>query len=136
MHSGHGRFLRLLRLTLVVGALYDLAFAAVMAFAPEIPARILALPTPGEDFYLWLMAVFLCMLAAFYFLAAYDPVSYRGNIAVGILGRLAGGSVFLLARVGRPDLDGLFLIAAGDLIFAVLTACFWWPIRKSGRLLT
>src|SRR5436305_5435702 len=40
------RFLTLLRASLIAGALYDLAFALLMVFAPELPARSLALPLP------------------------------------------------------------------------------------------
>jgi hypothetical protein len=131
-NSGHGRFLFLLRLTLLAGAAYDLAFAALMVLAPELPEKLLRLPPPGEDFYLWLLAVFLCMLAGVYLLAAYDPTNYRGNIVIAILGRLAGGMVFLLAATGRTDLNGLYIIAGGDFLFSFLTAVFWWPIRKPG----
>lgn len=128
-HPRHGRLLRALRTSLVAGALYDVAFAAVMVVAPSLPERIFGLPQPGESFYLWLIAVLLCMLAAFYLLAAWDPVSYHGNVAVAIGGRTAGGVVLLLATVGRPDLAGLLPLAIGDLVFAALHAFFWWPIR-------
>ena len=123
-------FLRGLRISLILGALYDVVYALVMVLAPDLPAKWLSLPKPGEDFYLWLMAVFLLMLASFYLFAAYDPKAYRGNVIIAILGRTAGGLVFLLAAWGRPDLSGLYVVAAGDLFFALLHAIFWWPIRR------
>lgn len=128
-HPRHGRLLRALRISLIAGALYDVAFAVVLVVAPTLPERILSLPQPGETFYLWLLAVLLSMLAAFYLLAAWDPFSYHGNVAVAIGGRTAGGLVLLLATVGRPDLAGLLPLAIGDLVFAALHAIFWWPIR-------
>lgn len=125
----YSALLRLLRFSLVAGAVYDAAYALVMVAAADLPARWLSLPKPGEDFYLWLIAVFLLMLAGFYLLAAYDPLAYRGNIDIAIVGRLAGGVVFLLAASGRPELAGLYVLAAGDLFFAVVHAALWLPIR-------
>ncbi len=122
-------YLRLLRWSLVIGAVYDFFLAAVFTAAPDLPARLLGVPRPGEDFYLWAIAVILTMLGAFYLLAAYDPVAYRGNIAVAIAGRLAAGAVLVLAA-RQSGLSGLYPLAAGDLLFGVLHAVFWWPIRK------
>jgi len=82
--------LRLLRGSLVVGALYDLGFALLMVAAPGIPARLLHLPLPGESFYLWLLAIFLCMLAILYLAAALDPRRQSAVIAVAIGGRFLG----------------------------------------------
>lgn len=126
----YGRWLSLLRGSLVAGALYDLVFAALMLLAPGLPERLLGIPQPGEAFYLWLMAVFLTMLAGFYLLAAYDPVAYRGNIVIGIVGRLAGAVVLGLGALSDPMLGGLWLLAAGDLTFAIFHAICWWPIRR------
>src|SRR5215468_487431 len=67
------RFLTLLRASLVIGAVYDLSFAALMLAAPELPARILHLPLPplpSGAFYLWVMAVLLTMVAVLYLFAA------------------------------------------------------------------
>lgn len=127
--ADRARLLGLLRSSLIVGAVYDLIFAALMVLAPEIPARLLHLPMPGEAFYLWLMAIFLTMLSAFYLLAAYDPTSYRGNIAVAIGGRTAGGLALLLAAVDS-GLAGLYPLAAADLFFACVHGVLWWPFRR------
>lgn len=123
-------YLRLLTVSLVLGALYDLGFAATMVLAPDLPARWLGLPMPGETFYLWLMAILLAMLAALYLLAAQDPRRYGGVIAVAIAGRFAGSLAFLLAAVGRPDLSGLYALAGADLVFAIAHAVFWAPVRS------
>lgn len=124
-----GLFLRLLRASLFAGALYDLALAALLVLAPELPERLLGVPRPGEDFYLWLLAVLLAMLAAFYLLAAFDPFSYGGNVLAAIAGRGTAGLVLALAAA-RTGFSGLYLLAAGDLVFAGLHAAFWWPVRR------
>lgn len=122
--------LRLLKGSLVLGAIYDLAFAAMMVLAPGIPARFLSLPVPNEDFYLWLMAIFLIMLAALYLAAARDPRRHSAIIAVAIVGRALGGIAFLLATRGRPELSGLIPLALADFAFAIGHAAFWLPLRR------
>lgn len=122
------RLLALLRLSLIVGALYDLAAAAAMVAAPRWLSREFGLPLPGEVFYLWLPAILLAMLAALYLLAARDPRRYSGVIAVAIVGRTAGALAFaLLAQAG--GLGGLYPLAVGDGLFAVVHAACWLPIR-------
>ena len=123
-------FLRLLRGSLVLGALYDLGFALLMVAAPEIPARLFGLPLPGETFYLWLLAIFLVMLATLYLAAALDPRRHSAIIAVAIGGRFLGGMAFAMATVGRPDLNGLFPVAGADFAFACAHALFWLPLRR------
>ena len=124
-----GLLLRLLRLSLVGGALYDVALAALLVLAPESTERLLRVPPPGEDFYLWLFAVLLAMLAAFYLMAAADPISYRGNVDVAIAGRTAAGLVLVFAA-RRTGLAGLYALAAGDLLFAAVQGLFWLPVRR------
>lgn len=124
-------FLRLLRLSLVLGALWDLAFAAAMLLAPELPARLLRLPLPGPgaEFYLAVLAVLLAMLAALYLIAAHDPRRYSGVVAVTVAGRTAGGVVLVLAASGGADLGGLYPLAAADLFFGLSAGLCWWPQR-------
>jgi hypothetical protein len=124
------RFLRLLRISLVAGAIYDAAFAALMLLRPDLPARWLDLPLPGEAFYLWVLAVVLAMLAALYLAAAQDPRRYSAIIAVAIIGRLAGSLALLLAALPRPDLAGLYPLAAVDGVLGLSHALCWWPIRS------
>lgn len=123
-------FLRLLRLGLVAGALYDLAFAAAMVLFPGVPARLLGLPLPGETFYLWLMATFLIMLASLYLAAAHDPRRYSAIIAVAIGGRLLGAAAFTAAAWGRPELAGLHPLALCDFLFGAGHAACWLPLRS------
>lgn len=124
------RNLAWLKGSLVAGAVYDLIFAAAMVLIPELSARLLGLRLPQEPFYLWLIAVFLLMMASFYLLAAYDPKSYSGNIDVGIAGRFLGFLVLMTAAILDPSMPILYALAAGDLFFAVAHAVFWLPIRR------
>lgn len=123
------RFLGFLRASLVAGALYDLVFAGLMVLAPGFLARTFGLPLPGADFYLWLMAVLLTMLALLYLLAADDPRRYSGVIRVAIGGRLLGAVALGLAA-GEPALRGLWVAAAADAVFGLAHLVFWWPMRS------
>ena len=124
------RFLTLLRASLVLGALWDIVFALLLAFAPEASARIFELPLPPLPegaFYLWIFAVVLLMLAALYILAARDTRRYSGIVGVAIGGRMLGGLVLSLAALRVP---GLVPMAAADLGFGIAHAVFWLPIRS------
>ncbi|HEV8630895.1 MAG TPA: hypothetical protein VGV61_11300, partial [Thermoanaerobaculia bacterium] len=116
---------RLLRWSLVLGALYDLGFAAFMVLAPQVPTRALSLPLPGERFYLSLFAVLLSMLAVLYLVAAEDPRRYSAVVVVAAAGRCAGAAALALGAYGRPDLRGLWPLAAADLTFGLAHAIFW-----------
>ena len=118
-------YLRLLRISLVVGALYDLGFAARRVLAPQLPARILQLPLPGERFYLSILAVLLTMLALLYLVAAEDPRRYSAVVVVAALGRCAGAVAFGASAFGRPDLGGLWPLAGVDLAFGLVHAFLW-----------
>lgn len=122
------RLLTWLRASLVLGALYDLAFAVAMCVAPELPARLLDLPLAPE-FFLWVMATCLSMLAALYLVAARDTRRYSAIVAVAIAGRLAGGLLLALAAF-RSGLPGLYPLAAADLVFGLAHTAFWLPLRK------
>jgi membrane associated rhomboid family serine protease len=127
------RLLGLLRASLVAGAVYDVAFAALMVAAPQVPARMFNLPLPPLPqgaFYLWILATLLLMLAGLYLAAAYDPRRYSAIIAVAIAGRALGALVFAFAALRGPDLGGLLPLAAGDLVFSLVHAAAWWPIRS------
>ena len=121
-------YFRALRISLTVGAVYDILLAAAMAFAPALLGSVLGVPTPSTP-YGWVLAVVLTMLGAFYALAAYDPVAYRGNVLVAIAGRAAAGAVLLATAATYDDLGGFALPGLVDLLFAVVHAVCWWPSR-------
>lgn len=127
------RFLALLRGSLVVGAIYDLAFALLMVAAPGVTARQLDLPLPPLPegrFYLWVLATLLAMLAALYLLAARDTRRYSGIVGIAIGGRILGGLALGIAGLRGPELEGLYPLAAADLGFGLAHAAFWLPIRS------
>src|SRR5688500_5212473 len=122
------RFLALLRASLVLGALWDIAFARPLASAPEPPARAFDLPPPPLPegaFYLWIFAVVLLMLASLYLLAARDTRRYSGIVGVAIGGRILGGLVLLFAALRPQGVPGLFTMAAADLGFGIAHSAFW-----------
>ncbi|MEM1203356.1 MAG: hypothetical protein AAGN66_09035 [Acidobacteriota bacterium] len=126
----HNAYLRWLKIGLVAGAIYDFVFAALMLLAPELPERLLGLRPPGDAYFLWLNAVFLTMLGCFYLYAAYDPLTYRGNVVVAIVGRFAGFVAMAWAAYSDPSLKGLYPLAFGDLFFSVAHGVCWWPLRR------
>ncbi len=128
--SRYSLYLRILRLSLAAGGLYDLALAALLALAPDFASRLLSLPLPNDAFYLGLLVVLLSMVGAVYLLAAYDPMAYAGNVLVAIAGRFAAGVTMVAAAAVRSDLGGLYLLAAVDLLFAAVHAACWWPCRR------
>ena len=123
------RALKLLRASLVLGALYDLGFALAVVAFPAPAAEMLELPLPGERFYLWILATSLLMLASLYFLAARDPRRYSAVILVAIVGRTLGAVAFGAGAVGRPELGSLWYLAAADLSFAVAHGVLWPKVR-------
>jgi hypothetical protein len=125
--------LKLLRASLVAGALYDLGFAALMVAAPGVPARMLGLPLPPlprSAFYLWILATLLAMLAMLYLAAAHDPRRYSAIIAVAIGGRVVGAIALATAALLGPDLRGLLPLAGADFAFGAVHAAAWLPIRS------
>ena len=123
-------YLPLLRVSLAVGGIYDLGLAGLLALAPELTFGLLALPLPGEPFYLGLLVVLVAMVAALYLLAAYDPMAYAGNVLLSIAVRGVAGAVMIYAAGGRGDLQGLYLLGAADLSFAAVHAACWWRLHR------
>ncbi len=105
--------------SLRAGAAYDALFALVLVAFPQQIGSIFGLPLPGERFYLWLIALLLASLGAFYVLVARNPSGERDFLRLAVAIRLIGALVLGAAALGRPDLGGLWAIAAGDLLFGV-----------------
>lgn len=118
--SGSGSW-RALAAALRLGALYDLVFAVLMVAAPAVLQRTFELPLPGEPFYLRLVAIFLLLLAVVYWITASDPERFRPFVWLAVGGRAAGAAAMAASALGRPELAGLWAVAAGDLAFAVGT---------------
>jgi len=113
-------FLRIVRVTMLAGALYDAAFALPILVAPESLARLLGLPMPDQEIYLRFTSVFLLGLAVFYLMPVLHPGRYLGNVvAAGVVRAL--GAVFLVTAVVQYHQPRPFLLlGAGDLLLAGL----------------
>ncbi|TDI30564.1 MAG: hypothetical protein E2P03_08820 [Acidobacteria bacterium] len=115
--TGHGRII--LQLSLVVGALYDLAFGLGILLAPGPLAGVLGLPLPPDQLYLRFLSVFLFGLALYYLLPAVDPERFRPVVWVAVAVRIMGFLFMATAWIffSRP---GIFLLlGAVDLAFAM-----------------
>ena len=60
-----------------------------------------------------------------YLVAAEDPRRYSAVVVVAALGRCAGAAAFALAALGRPELGGLWPLAAADLAFGLVHGALW-----------
>lgn len=117
---------RALRGTLVAGAIYDFVFAALFVAAPRAAAGPLELPLP-DRFYLWLIAVLLTIVGAFYLVAVRrlartgaeaDPDT-RALVAIAVVGRFLGAVALAAGALSGPGLGGLWVVAAVDLAFSL-----------------
>lgn len=122
--------LRMLRISLVTGAIFEVGIAAVLVLATAWPAVPLAPSLPDEVLTIWLLAILLTLLNACYLLGAWEPVGCRGVIAVAIAGRTAVAGVLGLAAWGGSDLKGLVGLAVVELALALAHTAFWLPIRR------
>lgn len=121
----------LLRLSLLLGAGINLVLGALFMLAPELLAGWLGLELPGDPLYLWLLAICIALLGAFYGLPAYDFVAYSGNILVAIVGRFTAGGVLLAVALGRPDSGFLAAVGVLEIGLGLAHAGLWLPIRRT-----
>jgi hypothetical protein len=115
-----GTFLKIVRVTMLMGAVYDLAFALPILVAPERLAALLGLPMPEQEIYLRFSSVFLAGLAVFYLMPVLHPGRYLGNVVAAWVVRTLG-AVFLATAVLQYHQPRPFLLlGAGDLLLAGL----------------
>ena len=123
---------RILRMTMLVGAIYDLVFGVPILLFPARLAPLINLAMPKEEIYLRLCGVFLIMVAFFYYLAFRDLERYLGNVAVAIVGRGLGAFFFFIFYFFLHYPKTFFLLGLVDLTFAVIHFLF---LREEGRSL-
>jgi len=125
------RFLliKLLRSSLIAGALIDLAVATTLAFSADHLLQILSVSPPEPAFYRWIAAVLLLTFAGFSMLAAYDVRRYSGVLLLVILGRLAIAVTLIAMSRSHPGLS-LASLAIPDLTLGALHTLFWLPVRS------
>lgn len=126
----HNTFLRLLKVSLVLGVGCDLLLAAVLWLQPALLSRWLVLPLSVEGLPAQLMALLLTAMAGVYLLAAYDPVAYNGNILVAIFGRFGGAVILGLAAWQHGGSAGLLWMAGAEAVLGILHAVAWLPSRR------
>ena len=120
--------IRLLRVALLLGAIYDVAFAVALVIAPARVVRTLGVPEPGARLYLWLLALLLAMVGALSLAAADDPRRYAAVVLIAAAGRL-GGAIILAVAAASDRLDRLWPAAAAELTFGVAIAWPWSRLR-------
>jgi len=121
---------RRLRITLLMGSLYDITFAFINLAAPRWGSEFLEIPMPAEQVYLRFTGVFLIMAALFYMLPVIHPGRYLGNVVVAIIGRTLGAVFLFAAALFFAYPPAFILLGAGDLGFAVLH--FYYLARAEG----
>lgn len=122
------RYLRLLRVSLGLGAAYNLGVALLVALASDATARRLGLAADAARALPAVLAVAFTMLAALFLTAAHDPRRYSAVIAVAIGGRLAGAAVLAGLAATHPHLAILYPAAGAELGLGLAHATLWYPV--------
>lgn len=123
------RLLKLLRGSLGLGALYNLAAAVALVAMPSISELLGGSPSAREGAVLWVAALALALLAILYGMAANDPRRYSAIIMVAIAGRLAGGVMLGVWAVSRPDLSLIWTFATIEGALGLAHGVTWIPLR-------
>lgn len=123
------RLLKLLRGSLGLGALYNVGAAVALVAVSDLPRLLGQSATVDQGAVPWMAALMLAMLALLYGIAAHDPRRYSGIILVAIGGRLAGSVVLGAWALARPDLGGLWGLAAVEGALGLTHGVTWIPLR-------
>ena len=119
--------LKLLRGTLVAGALYDAGLAALLLWRPGSAAALLGLSSAESPPVAALAALWLAMLAALGVAAARDIRRYSAIVAALICGRAAAAVILTTSAI--VSTSPLPWTAAWSALLAVALAATWWPLR-------
>jgi hypothetical protein len=129
------RNLKILGVTMLVGALFDWAIAALVFFRPGQVATFLGMSISGDLMTFRLCGLLLAILPLFYIMAFIDTKRNVAIVAATIVGRVGLGVFFvvhvLFLAAPRPWLAvGLINLgfAAVHLIFFKLSDFDFWPI--------
>lgn len=111
-----------LRLSLLVGAIYDIAAGLSIAVALQLLSQILPIPYPHEPIYARLCGVLMMGLGALYGAAALTIPYSMTSVFVAIAIRTVGG-IFLLVAPFFDTTISRFMAVFGaiDLFFAIWT---------------
>ncbi|MFW9996839.1 MAG: hypothetical protein ACFFD4_32655 [Candidatus Odinarchaeota archaeon] len=127
--SSEEQNLRILGLTLLIGAIYDSAVGISTLLAPDLIATSLGIIIPREAFYYRLAAVLLLLLSFFYLLGYLQT---EKNIAIvpGSIVARTGGFLFLaIYPIFLGESPAWLLLSVVDLLFLIVHYYF---LRRSG----
>jgi hypothetical protein len=122
---------RRLRALGYVSALYDLALALPMLFAPQATAALFGAPPPVPVLNAQLNGVFTLSLAVGYAWAAREPAARRGYFwAAGVLAKLLGAALFVADHFLRGSPTSFLLFAVSDGTLGIVTLALLLAARR------
>ena len=114
-----------------VSAIYDLALALPMLFAPQATAELFGAPPPVPVLNAQLNGVFTLTLAAGYLWAARAPFERRGYFWVaGVLAKLLGAALFVADHFLRGSPTSFLLFAVSDGTLGLVTLALLLAARR------
>jgi hypothetical protein len=124
MKSNRTQEYRFLRLSMLIGAIYDTIFGIGLLFFTGFSSKILSIPCPDNPFYVKFIGIFLFILSFGYILAWIDIKNSLNIVKMMILSRTLG-FVFMFTYTLTGTQPGVFYILAfGDLFFAFVHLIF------------
>ena len=135
------RNLKILGITMLVGALFDWATATLALFWPGQVAALLGMSIPGDPMIFRLCGLLLAIPALFYVMAFIDTKRNVAIVATTIIGRACLG-IFFASQVLFMNAPYSWLViglinlgfAAVHLIFFKMSDFDFWPIlRRAGN---
>lgn len=135
------RNLKVLGITMLLGAIFDWATAALVLFVPAQVATFLGVPISGEPVILRLCGLLLTIPALFYLVAFGDTKRNVVIVTVAIVVRACLGAFFTLHVLFQAASSSWLAIglinfgfAAVHLVFFKLSDFDFWPIlRRAGN---
>jgi hypothetical protein len=110
----------ILRWALLGGALFDLAFGSAVLINWKWLLKLMSLPRPDHETYLYLAAMMTLGAALMWLMAGLAPYRYHANINLAALTRFANG-VLLSCLIERGLLPvPIYALVAAELVLAVL----------------
>ena len=136
-----------LRVSMQVGALYDLLLGLSIVMILEPLSTILPIPYPAEPFYARVVGVLLVALAGFYAMTAAELDRHIRNVGAAVFARTFGGLYLLIYATLDASVSWFFIVFGTlDLIFALwhtillhkeagipLLTLIWHGERRPGR---
>ncbi|MFT3805453.1 hypothetical protein [Arenimonas sp.] len=120
----------LIRWTLGIGALFNLA-AALMLLFPQSFGAFAGVPVSESVFHTWLLALFVALFGATYAWMAHQPEIPRPLLGLAAIGKTGVFFVALACWIRNDIPLTTFSLAIADLAFAA--AFFWWLRRDPSK---